>query len=48
MISPGPVRPDNCFFAMAAMLNKVWVNKDKISKIYCPGLAYRDWKSFIY
>lgn len=39
MISPGPVGKENSFFAMSAVLNCAWANRDKIKNIYCPGLA---------
>ena len=39
MISPGEVRPENCFFAMAAVLQASERNKSVVRKVYCPGLA---------
>jgi len=39
MVGPGPVGQENCFFAMAAVLNSAWENRDKIKKLFCPGLA---------
>ena len=39
MVNPGPVGMENCFFAMAAILNEAWRHRDKVKMIYCPGLA---------
>jgi len=39
MEMPGPVGPENCFFAMSAILKLAERHTDRVSKVFCPGLA---------
>lgn len=39
MFLPEAVKPQNCFFAMSAILNIYNRHKNKITNIYCPGLG---------
>ena len=39
MLVPGPVGPENSFFAMAAVLTEADRNRRFVSKVFCPGLA---------
>jgi O-acetyl-ADP-ribose deacetylase (regulator of RNase III) len=39
MIGPGVVEPANSFFAMAAMLKEAAKRPDRVTKVFCPGLA---------
>jgi O-acetyl-ADP-ribose deacetylase (regulator of RNase III) len=39
MFLPEAVKPQNCFFAMSAILNIYTKHKNKIENIYCPGLG---------
>ncbi len=39
MFLPEAVKPQNCFFAMSAILNIYTKHKKKIENIYCPGLG---------
>jgi len=39
METPGSVPPAHCFFAMAAILKVAHKYKDKVSRLFCPGLA---------
>jgi O-acetyl-ADP-ribose deacetylase (regulator of RNase III) len=39
MIAPGPIRFENHFFEMNAILQQVTLYKEKIHKVYCPGLG---------
>lgn len=36
---PQRVRSQNSFFAMAAVLQVAWANKDRVRTVFCPGLA---------
>lgn len=39
MFLPEPIRPQNCFYAMSAILNTVDKFEEKIKKVFCPGLG---------
>lgn len=39
MISPGPVRPENCFYAMSAALLACHKHPIQIRQLWCPGLC---------
>lgn len=39
MMSPGPVKAANCFFAMSAVLQVAYRHRKLIKKVFCPGLA---------
>ena len=39
MVNPGPVDASNVFFAMSAILQIAYKNKNIVKKIFCPGLA---------
>lgn len=39
MMTPGPVKSANCFFAMIAVLKVAYQNRKAVQKVFCPGLA---------
>lgn len=39
MFLPEPIKPQNCFYAMSAILNAVDKHKNIVSKVFCPGLG---------
>ena len=39
METPGPIPAQNCFYAMAAVLNAASRHVDLIEEVYCPGLG---------
>jgi len=39
MFLPEAVKPQNCFYAMSAILNAYNKNQENIKNIYCPGLG---------
>ena len=39
MILPGPVRPENCFYAMSAALLACQRHREEILQLWCPGLC---------
>ena len=39
MVNPGPVGPENAFFAMSAALKVAALNANLVTKLFCPGLG---------
>ena len=39
MFLPEPITPENCFYAMSAILNAYDRNSKHMNKIFCPGLG---------
>lgn len=39
MVNPGPVGPENAFFAMLAALKVAALHASVVTKLFCPGLA---------